>query len=67
MAEVIHEHATENQGSGIGFFLGMIVLAVLLLLFFYYGLPILRQSTQNPQINVPGQIDVNINQPQPAK
>lgn len=31
-------------------------------LFFVYGLPMLRQSTQAPQINVPYKVDINVNQ-----
>lgn len=64
MAEPISEHHHHtDEGSGMGFLLGIVLLAVILFLFFYYGLPFLRNSTATtPQVNVPGQIDVNVNQ-----
>ncbi len=68
MVEVIHEHTNDSSGSGMGFLLGIIVLVIVLILLFRFGLPILNQSTAAPQINVPGKIDVNVNQPsQPQK
>ena len=54
---------THDSGSGMGFFLGLIVLLLLVFLFFVYGLPALRNSFSTPSINVPGQIDVNVNTP----
>ncbi len=65
MADVIHEHTTagSDTGSGMGFLMGAILLVVVLFLLFYYGLPALRSTTQVPQVNVPGKIDVNVNQP----
>jgi hypothetical protein len=52
-----------KSGMGMGFLVGIILLVVAGFLFFMYGLPALRQTTENsaPQINVPDQIDVNIN------
>lgn len=41
-----------------------IMLAVLLIAFIYFGLPILRRATAQPQINVPDKIDVNVTTPQ---
>lgn len=58
---IIHEHYNTDSASGTGFVVGVIILAIVAFLLFYYGLPILRSST-TPQINVPGQIDVNLNQ-----
>lgn len=60
--EVLHEHHTSTGDSGLSWIIGLIVLIVLAWLLFAYGLPLL-QSTNNPQINIPGQIDVNLNQP----
>lgn len=58
--EVIHTH--EGTGSGgMGFLLGVILLLATLFLFFYYGLPMMRQAT-SPTINIPRQVDVNVNQ-----
>jgi hypothetical protein len=55
-----------DSGSGMGFLLGAILLIAFALLFFFYGLPYLGGMFQAsaPQVNVPGQIDVNIQNPQ---
>jgi len=61
MATIVNNPAPVNEGSGMGFFLGALVLIVFLVLLFIYGLPMLRNATQGPTINVPDQIDVNVN------
>lgn len=54
--------ATDN-GGGTGLIIGIFILAVLGLAFFYFGLPAIRQmGSAQPQINIPNQIDVNIKQ-----
>ncbi len=50
-----------------GFFLGAIVLLVFGLLFYMYGLPLIRQGfsgfgTGDVQINLPEKVDVNVQQ-----
>lgn len=63
MATVIrdeHHHGTDS-GSGVGTMLGIILLVVLAFLLFYYGLPAIRNAGTN--VNVPGKIDVNVNNP----
>ncbi len=64
MADVIHEHTIEKEGegSGMGFFLGAVMLVVVLIFLFYFDLPYLSSASSSPQINVPGKIDVNVNQ-----
>jgi hypothetical protein len=62
--EVIHEHGADTSSSGTGLILGLIILLVLAFLLFYYGLPALRGASSGPSVNVPGQIDVNVNGPQ---
>lgn len=62
MATVIHEHTRDN-GNSLGTIIGIILLAVIVLLFFIYGLPMLR-SYSTPQVNVPGKVDINVNTPQ---
>ncbi len=61
-AEVIHEHVIREDNAGTNLVIGLIILVVLVLLI-VYGLPALRSSVQVPSIQVPGKIDVNINQP----
>lgn len=53
----------DRGGNGMGFLLGVIVLLFVAALFFYYGLPLIGQAMQGPQVNVPGKIDVNVNTP----
>lgn len=46
-----------------GWIIALIILFVLGYLGFVYGLPALRRTQlESPQINVPSEIDVNINQ-----
>lgn len=63
MADVIHEHTAERDGGGMGFFLGVAIFLVALMLLIFIVLPYIRNTTSTPQINVPGKIDVNVNQP----
>ena len=53
-----------GAGAGIGIIIGVIALFVVGYLFFIYGLPAIQNmQLGTPQINVPGTIDVNVNQP----
>lgn len=58
--DVVH-HTTDSSGTN--FLLGVILLIVALFLFFYYGLPMIQGMTtqQQPQIQVPDKVDVNVN------
>ncbi len=58
---VIHEHHDgDSSGTGMGIMIAVVILAILAFLFLYYGLPAIRTAAQ-PEINVPGQVDVNVN------
>lgn len=63
MADTIH---TTGDSGGMGFFMGMIVLVLLVLFVIFYGVPMMRRSggTNVPNVTVPDEIDVNINQPE---
>lgn len=66
MSTVVNTPASGSDNSGMGFLLGAILLIAVVFLFFYFGLPMLRgaaQAPQAPQIQVPGQIDVNVDTP----
>ncbi len=48
-----------SNGNGMGFVIGIIILLLFGLLFFFYALPYLRQMTnQGIQVNVPAEITV---------
>jgi hypothetical protein len=68
MATIVNTPAqTSDTGNGTGFLLGVILLLAFIVLFLFYGLPLLTQSLSSvsgPQVNVPGKIDVNVNNPQ---
>ncbi|MFA7301440.1 MAG: hypothetical protein WC069_03965 [Candidatus Shapirobacteria bacterium] len=55
-----------SQDTGYGFLIGILVLGAFGLLFFYYGLPALRNmgpvkvEVGTPEIVVPNSIDVNV-------
>ena len=55
---------TTDSGSGASSMLTVLVVLVVLALLVIFGLPILRRATAVPQVNVPDQIDVNVNTPQ---
>ncbi len=64
MATVVNNPAPqENTGSGMGMLFGAIIFLVVLVLFFIYGLPALRNIGGGTQISVPEQIDVNVSAP----
>lgn len=57
--------ASDNNASGVGFLIGALVLLFAVFMFFYYGLPALRNATSSsgPSVTVPDKIDVNVNNP----
>lgn len=62
MATIINNPPQTNEGSGMGWLVALILLGLFIFLFFVYGIPMLRQSQIFPQIKVPDQVDININQ-----
>ncbi len=60
--EVIHEHSNTNGGNGTGIILGVLLTAVFLFILFYlFGAGNFLRAG-NPSVQVPDQIDVNLNQ-----
>lgn len=55
--------AAESNSSGVGFVIGTLILLFAVFIFFYYGLPAMRNaaSDNTPSVSVPDQIDVNVN------
>lgn len=60
MATVVNTPSSGGDGGGTGFLMGMVLLIVIVFLFIFYGLPMLRQSA-TPEVNIPDQVDVNVN------
>ena len=56
---------TDSGSNGLGFLVGVMLLVLLVMAGLFYGLPYLQSTVTNstPQVNVPGQTDVNVNQP----
>ncbi len=52
---------TQTNGGGMGIIITVVILAVVLFIFFVYGLPAIK-NIGSPQINIPSTLDVNINQ-----
>ena len=63
MTTIVNSPAPANDNGGSGLLIGLFVVIVLGLIFFYFGLPAIKKiGTATPQINVPNQIDVNVKQ-----
>lgn len=64
MATVVNTPPQNSGNNGMGFLLGVIVLIVFGILFFMYIMPYITQSMQGPSVQVPDQVDVNVDTPQ---
>lgn len=63
MATIVNNPPPNNSDSGMGFLIGIIVLVVIGVLFFFYGLPYIQQGMSGGvQVNVPKDINVNVQQ-----
>jgi hypothetical protein len=63
MATVINNPGATSDNNGMGFLLGVLLVIIFAVVFFVYGLPYIASTFSGPQVNVPGQIDVNVNTP----
>lgn len=64
MATIINNPPSDNSGGPLGMIIGFVIILVLGYLIYVYGIPAIQQvKVGTPQINVPSQIDVNVNQP----
>ncbi len=71
MATVINTPGTGGDSSWIGAVIGILVVGFLLVLFFAYGLPMMRgaNAPKDAQINIdlPEKLDTSPTQPQPSQ
>lgn len=67
MATIVNNPPADGDGRGSGFLVGIILVIIVVILLLVYGLPALNNAgtgggTQTPQVNVPEEVDVNVNQ-----
>ncbi len=64
-----HTHSSEvteiRERNSTGTIVGIIVLLLVVFALFYYGLPAIQSVVNRPAVQIPSQVDVNLNQ-QPA-
>ncbi len=58
--KVIHHHV-DGQG-GQSWMIGVLLTIIVIFLFFYFGLPAIRQSIPSTNIDIPEKIDVTVTQ-----
>lgn len=66
MTTIVNTPAPASSGgsdNSSGTVIALVLVLVIGVLFFVYGLPMLRRATATPQVSVPDQIDVNVNTP----
>lgn len=67
MATIAHEHSGHahvyERETGTSWLIGFIVLLAVLFALFYFGIPMLQNVSQGPQINVPSKLDLNVQTP----
>jgi len=68
MATIINTPAApaQDNSSATGLMVGLVLFIAFAFLFFYYGLPALRNATQQApsgvNVEIPKEVDVNVNQ-----
>ena len=68
MTTIVNSTTPTNDSSGSGLIMGIVIVLGLGILFFYFGLPAIRNmgpiqvNVPAPQVVVPGKINVNVSQ-----
>ncbi|MBV9462617.1 MAG: hypothetical protein JO317_00165 [Verrucomicrobiae bacterium] len=60
MATVVNNPGNGDTGSGMGFIVGILVVVILGIVFFVYGLPALKNNTSSAPTTTEHKIDVNV-------
>ena len=58
------QQPAQQSSNGNGFLVGIILLILFVIIIVFYGLPYLGSMGGGTDVNVPKQIDVNVQQPQ---
>ncbi len=66
MATIVNTPASGNSDSGsTGILLGVLLIVAMVLLFYFFGLPLIRGGySSGTQVNVPEKVNVNVQTPQ---
>ncbi len=65
MTTIVQNPAPQESGNGVGMMVGILLVVLVAILFFVYGIPAMRGAASVvPQVNIPDTINVNV---QPAK
>ena len=63
-AHVIHHAENDNSSGPLVALIGIALIVVTALLFFFYVMPMINRATTPTQVNVPDKVDVNVNRTQ---
>lgn len=61
MTTIVNNPTPTSDSNNSGLIIGILFIVVLAVLFYMYGLPAIN-NMRSPQINIPSEIDVNIEQ-----
>jgi hypothetical protein len=60
VATIVNTPGSAADSGGSGFAMGMVAILIIVLLFVFFGLPMLRRGVGSTQVNIPDQVDVNV-------
>lgn len=61
---VVHHVENDSNSNALVLLIGVALVIVTALIFFFYALPIINRAATQSQVNVPDEVDVNINRTQ---
>lgn len=63
-SHVVHHVENENNSGPLVALIGVALIVVTALIFFFYALPMINKAATPTQVNVPDKVDVNVNRAQ---